>query len=79
MLLCTIDRVKLEGRVKKNLEVCIDKSSTLMDPAKKKTDGAMSILSILPWKSVPTSMWWACRVGSRAFLAADRALFIGLK
>ena len=79
VLLCTIDRVELEGRVKKHLEVCIEKSSTLMNPVKKKTDGAMSIPSILPWKSVPTSMWWACRLGSRAFLAADRALFVGLK
>ena len=78
VLLVTIDRVKLESRVKKYLKICIEKSTAYMDPVEEEADWSMSVLRILSWHSVPTSMWRTGRLGGWELLSANCALFASL-
>ena len=54
VLLCAVDRVKLDGRVAKHLKICVEISSTFMNTIQKDADGPMAVARVFPWGSITT-------------------------
>ena len=76
VLVSTIGRVKLDGGMHEDLEVCIEISTAFMHPVEQETYRPMCVLCIFPGRSVPTPMWRASSLGQRRFLKGNSPLLV---